>query len=169
MSSTAEAAAVPESAVSGSMATMTMPQHLDGLARTHSSSVAMQEKRYGIWQPTTWQQYRQRVRDFAHGLAEMGVRRGEIIAVLGDNRPEWLIAELAAQSLGASVVGIYPTSIGSELEHIISSANARIVVAEDQEQVDKLLTLVEEQPEIGVERVIYYDPHGLEQYTDQLL
>ncbi|MBB3668237.1 AMP-binding protein [Garicola koreensis] len=169
MSSTAETTVAPEAAVSGSSATMTMPQLLDGLARTHSSSVAMQEKRYGIWQPTTWEQYRQRVRDFAHGLAEMGVQRGEIIAVLGDNRPEWLIAELAAQSLGASVVGIYPTSIGSELEHIISSANSRIVVAEDQEQVDKLLTLVEDHPEVGVERVIYYDPHGLEQYTEPLL
>src|SRR5690625_1100536 len=169
MSSTAATTSAPETAASGSSAAMTMPQLLDGLADSHASSVAMQEKHYGIWQPTTWEQYRQRVRDFAHGLAEMGVQRGEIIAVLGDNRPEWLIAELAAQSLGASVVGIYPTSIGSELQHIISSANCRIVVADDQEQVDKLLTLVEDHPEVGVERIIYYDPHGLEQYTDQLL
>ena len=147
----------------------TMPQLLHELASSHPDSVAMQEKRYGIWQPTTWEQYRDRVRDFAHGLAAMGVQRGEIIAVLGDNRPEWLISELAAQTLGATVVGIYPSSIGGELKHIITTAKSRFIVAEDQEQVDKLLALVEEDPAIGIERVIYYDPHGLEQYTDELL
>ncbi|HEY4577063.1 MAG TPA: AMP-binding protein [Yaniella sp.] len=146
-----------------------MPQLLHELASSHPDSVAMQEKRYGIWQPTTWEQYRDRVRDFAHGLAAMGVQRGEIIAVLGDNRPEWLISELAAQTLGATVVGIYPSSIGGELKHIITTAKSRFIVAEDQEQVDKLLALVEEDPAIGIERVIYYDPHGLEQYTDELL
>lgn len=148
---------------------MTMPQLLHGLARSHAESVAMQEKRYGIWQPTTWQHYRDRVRDFAHGLAAMGVKRGEIIAVLGDNRPEWLISELAAQTLGATVVGVYPSSIGGELKHIIATAKSRFVVAEDQEQVDKLLALTKEDQSLGIERVIYYDPHGLEQYTDELL
>ncbi|WP_084677371.1 AMP-binding protein [Yaniella halotolerans] len=150
-------------------ADMTMPQLLQDLARSRPDSVAMQEKRYGIWQPTSWKEYHERVSDFAHGLASLGVQRGEILAVLGDNRPEWLISELAAQSLGASVVGIYPTSIGDELHHIIASANSRIVVAEDQEQVDKLLLLAEGDPSLGIERVIYYDPHGLEQYTDELL
>lgn len=152
-----------------SKADMTMPQLLQALARSRPDSIAMQEKRYGVWQPTSWEHYHERVRDFAHGLAAIGVQRGEIIAVLGDNRPEWLISELASQSLGASVVGIYPTSIGEELHHIIASANSRIVVAEDQEQVDKLLKLTDDDPSLGIERVIYYDPHGLEQYTDELL
>ena len=147
---------------------MTMPQLLHSLADTKPDNVAMQEKRYGIWQPTTWEAYRERVRDFAHGLASLGVKRGDIIAVLGDNRPEWLISELAAQSLGATVVGIYPSSIGGELQHIISAANSRVVVAEDQEQVDKLLGLVQDNPSHGIDHIIYYDPHGPEQYTDEL-
>jgi long-chain acyl-CoA synthetase len=148
----------------------TMPQLLDRLAAEHPDRLAMQEKRYGIWQPTSWKLYRERVRDFAHGLAQLGVRRGEIVAVLGDNRPEWLIAELAAQSLGASVVGIYPTSIGAEVTHVLEVSQARIVVAEDQEQVDKLLALhAEAPPEVRMEKVVYYDPHGLEQYTDEIL
>lgn len=153
--------------------TETMPQHLRNLATTDPTGVAMQEKRYGIWQPMSWQLYYQRVREFSSGLAELGVIRGDIVAVLGDNRPEWLIAELAAQTLGASVVGIYPTSIGDELTHILESSAARVVVAEDQEQVDKLLALKTAHEDaglaFGIDTIVFYDPHGLEQYTDGIL
>ena len=146
----------------------TFPRLLLQRAQQRPDDVAMQEKLYGIWQPITWAEYARRVEDFAHGLARFGVERGQIIAVLGDNRPEWLIAELAAQSMGASVVGIYPTSIGEELEHILATSQARVVVVEDQEQVDKLLKL-RETSDLGVEHVIFYDPHGLEQYDDPWL
>src|SRR5699024_5286577 len=83
---------------------------------------------------------------------------------------EWLIAELAAQSLGAAVVGIYPTSIGSELTHVLAVSRARVVVAEDQEQVDKLLAM-DPDPADGVlvEHIVFYDPHGLEQYDHPML
>jgi long-chain acyl-CoA synthetase len=127
----------------------------------------LQEKRYGIWQPITWATYQQRVRDVAHGLASLGVGPGEVVGVLGDNRPEWLIAELAAQSLGACVVGMYPTSVGEEIVHILSHAEVGVVVAEDQEQVDKLIRLWDELR--TVETVIYYDPRGLEHYDQPYL
>lgn len=153
--------------------TETMPQHLRRLATTAPDGVALQEKRYGIWQPMSWQLYYQRVQEFAHGLAGLGVKRGDIVAVLGDNRPEWLIAELAAQTLGASVVGIYPTSIGDELTHILDSSAARVVVAEDQEQVDKLLALNDAREsaggDCGIDAIVFYDPHGLEQYSQEIL
>ncbi|MQA27829.1 MAG: AMP-binding protein, partial [Micromonosporaceae bacterium] len=139
---------------------------LRDLAVERPGQTALQEKRYGIWQPITWSEYADRVRGFAHGLADLGVERGEVVAVLGDNRPEWLITELAAQCLGAAVVGIYPTSIGEELTHILSVADVRVAVAEDQEQVDKLIKLAGQLP---LETVIYYDPHGLEQYTQPYL
>ncbi|WP_239097780.1 AMP-binding protein [Kytococcus sedentarius] len=154
------------------MADQTFPQLLESAAQEHPDDVAMQEKLYGIWQPLTWQQYRRRVHDFAHGLASLGVRRGEIVCVLGDNRPEWLIAELAAQAAGAAVVGIYPTSMGDELAHILRSSAARVVIAEDQEQVDKILRLRDESvgtESFGVEHVVFYNPHGLEAYSDDLL
>ena len=172
----------------------TFPQLLGRLASERPDEVALQEKRYGIWAPMTWSSYDARVRDFAHGLASLGVERGEVVAVLGDNRPEWLIAELAAQTLGAAVVGIYPTSLGEELLHILTLARVKVVVAEDQEQVDKLLRLRQEtksivaqtvsttngevpgkesitddDPGLLVETVIFYDPHGLESYTDPTL
>lgn len=154
----------------------TFPRLLAELAASRPSDTALQEKRYGIWSPLSWREYAERVRDFGHGLAALGVERGDVVAVLGDNRPEWLIAELAAQSIGASVVGIYPTSIGEELRHILSLARVEVVVAEDQEQVDKLIRLRGEErdadvpvdlPPVLVQTVIYYDPHGLEQYHRQ--
>jgi long-chain acyl-CoA synthetase len=148
-------------------ATGTFPHRLAALAAGRPTAVALQEKRYGIWQPITWAGYAARVRDFAHGLATLGVRRGEVVGVLGDNRPEWLIAELAAQCLGAAVVGVYPTSVGDEVLHILDLAEVRVVVAEDQEQVDKLVRLKARLATL--EHIIYYDPHGLEQAREGYL
>jgi long-chain acyl-CoA synthetase len=145
----------------------TFPRLLHKLAAERPDDVALQEKLYGIWQPITWREYAQRVEDFAHGLAELGVGQGQVVAVIGDNRPEWLIAELAAQSIGASVVGVYPTSIGEEVVHILTLAEVRVVVAEDQEQVDKVIRLKDRLP--SVETVVYYDPHGLEHYREPYL
>jgi len=143
--------------------TTTFPKLLAELDLRHGDSrIAVQEKRYGIWQPYGWHQFHSRVRDFAHGLASLGVRAGEVVAVLGDNRPEWLISELAAQSLGACTVGIYPTSVGEEVVHVLTDGQVRVVVAEDQEQVDKIIELKDRLP--AVEKVIYYDTRGLEMY-----
>jgi len=141
----------------------TFPKLLAELDRRYGDSrIALQEKRYGIWQPFTWRQFHGRVRDFAHGLASLGVQPGQVVAVLGDNRPEWVISELAAQSLGACTVGIYPTSVGEEIIHVLTDGQVRVVVAEDQEQVDKIIELKDRLP--AVETVIYYDTRGLELY-----
>ncbi|MGE5635872.1 MAG: AMP-binding protein [Nocardioidaceae bacterium] len=147
----------------------TFPKLLAGLAEQRPDDVALQEKRYGIWQPITWSEYHARVGRFAQGLATMGFERGEVLAILGDNRPEWLIAELAAQSLGGMSVGLYPQGVLEEVEHVITYADVRFVVAEDQEQVDKLLSLRAAGRLGRVERIVYYDPHGLEQYPRELL
>jgi long-chain acyl-CoA synthetase len=145
----------------------TLPRLLAEHAATQPQAIALQEKRYGIWQPLTWAQYAQRVHDFAYGLAGLGVQRGDVVAVLGDNRPEWLITELAAQCLGACVVGVYPTSLGEELRHVLDSAEVRVVVAEDQEQVDKLIRLEDALPQLAT--IVYYDPRGLIGYPQAYL
>jgi len=145
----------------------TFPKLLAERAAARPRGVALQEKVYGIWQPITWREYADHVRDIAHGLAALGVNRGDIVAVLGDNRPEWLIAELAIQSLGGAVVGIYPTSLDEEIVHVLTVANTRVVVAEDQEQVDKLIRAKPLLPRL--ETVVYYDPHGLETYNEPWL
>ena len=146
---------------------MTFPKLLARRAAERPTDVALQEKLYGIWQPTSWAEYADRVRDFGHGLASLGVDRGQVVAVFGDNRPEWLISELAAQSIGAAVVGIYPTSLDEEIVHVLAVAEARVVVAEDQEQVDKLRKVKALLPKLDT--VVYYDPHGLEEYTEEWL
>jgi len=142
----------------------TFPKVLRNMAATKGNKIALQEKRYGIWQALNWAEFDERVRVFAQGLSTMGVGRGEVIAVLGDNRPEWLIAELGVQALGGMSVGIYPTSIGEEIVHILTHAGIRVIVAEDQEQVDKLIDLPS-----TIEKIIYYDPQGLELYDDPKL
>jgi long-chain acyl-CoA synthetase len=109
------------------------------------------------------------VRRFAGGLATLGFERGETIAVLGDNRPEWVIAELAAQSLGGSSLGLYPDGVVEEVAHVLTHAQVRFVVAEGQEQVDKLVELEERGAIDSVERVIYYDSRGLEGYQQPYL
>jgi len=142
----------------------TFPKVLRHMAATMGDRIALQEKRYGIWQAENWAEFNGRVRAFAQGISTMGVGRGDVIAVLGDNRPEWLIAELGVQALGGMSVGIYPTSIGEEIVHIITHAGIRLIVAEDQEQVDKLIDLPS-----TIEKIIYYDPQGLELYDDPKL
>jgi long-chain acyl-CoA synthetase len=142
----------------------TFPKLLAELAERHPDRRALQEKRYGIWQALTWAEYWGRVRGFAHGLAALGFRRGEVLAILGDNRPEWVIAELAAHALGGMSVGLYPDGVVDEVHHVIDHAGVRLVVAEDQEQVDKLIALRADGRLETVERIVYYDPHGLEHY-----
>jgi long-chain acyl-CoA synthetase len=142
----------------------TFPKLLADHARRDGTRVALQEKRYGIWQTITWAEYYLRVRRFAQGLASLGFERGDVLAILGDNRPEWVMAELAAQAVGGMSVGLYPDGVVDEVEHVLDHARVRFVVAEDQEQVDKLIALCEPGRLRSVEHVVYYDPRGLEHY-----
>src|SRR3990172_5164245 len=115
------------------MAIDTLPKQLRENAKLFPGNIALREKHFGIWQSFTWAQYHERVRSFALGLHGLGFERGDRIAVVGDNRPEWVIAELAAQSLGGASVGIYQDSVVEEVEYIIQKAAARTIVVEDQE------------------------------------
>ncbi len=149
----------------------TLPKVLLENARERGDEVALREKEFGIWQSFTWAQYAERVRNFARGLVELGLKKGEIVAVLGDNRPEWLIAQLAAQSIGARSLGIYQDSVAVEVRYLMEFSGARFVIAEDQEQVDKLLEVWDEL-NVGdheVRSVIYYDPRGLGSYPHDFL
>ncbi len=145
----------------------TLPQFLQEHASKTPDRIALRERIYGIWQAITWREYLQHVKDFSLGLVSLGLQPEETIAIIGDNRPEWVIAELAAQSVGAKSIGIYQDSVVKEMIYIFNHADVSFVVVEDQEQVDKILEMW---PELkGVRKVIYYDPKGLRNYTEDFL
>jgi long-chain acyl-CoA synthetase len=143
----------------------TFPQLLRARAAgSYAERQALREKRYGIWQSLSWRQYNEHVRRLAHGLAALGLDRGEAVAILGENRPEWVITEMAVQSLGGMSLGLYPDGVVEEVAHVVTHGQVRIIVAEDQEQVDKLVELWDAGRLSTVEHILYYDPRGLERY-----
>jgi len=140
----------------------TLPRLLLRNARDLRERPAMREKDRGIWQTFTWGQYCEHVRDFALGLAALGFGRGERLSVIGDNRPRLYWAQVAGQCLGGVSVPVYQDSIAKELAYVWNHSDVAVIVAEDQEQVDKVLTLRAELPALRL--VVYDDPRGMLHY-----
>jgi long-chain acyl-CoA synthetase len=145
----------------------TFPKLVRENAARMGDKVAVREKDYGIWQAYTWRDYHAQVREIALGLAALGARRGDKVAVVGDNRPQLYWAMAAVQSLGGVPVPLYQDSGEREIGYIVGHAEARFAVAEDQEQVDKLLHVRGDCPRL--EHVIYDDPRGLRAYGEPAL
>ncbi|MEW6350357.1 MAG: AMP-binding protein [Thermodesulfobacteriota bacterium] len=146
----------------------TLPHLLVHNARKFGrNKVALREKEFGIWQSVTWQDYLDNVRVFALGLAALGFRPGDKLAILGDNRPEWLYSELAAQSIGGAAVGIFPDSVIDQVEYVINHCDAAFLMVEDQEQADKFLQIKERCPHIR--HVLVDDTKGMRYYDDHVL
>jgi long-chain acyl-CoA synthetase len=144
-----------------------LPVYLYENFKKHPEKVAFREKDYGIWNEYTWQDYLYFVSKVAIYFTDIGVKAQDTVAIVGDNKPEWVISELATQLLRAYPVGIYQDSVVSEVKYILEKTNARVVIAEDQEQVDKILEVVENVP--SVKKIIYYDKKGMYQYSDDRL
>ena len=137
----------------------TLPMLLLENSRKRPGRTALREKTLGIWKPVTYAQYWAITSEFAAGLRELGLGRGDIIVIIGDNRPEWLWAQLAIQGLGGVSLGLYQDSPGEEIGYVFELSKARLVVAEDQEQVDKILSIRDSLPLL--EYVVYHDSKGL--------
>ena len=140
----------------------TLPKLLLKNGDRYGDKVALREKKLGIWQRISWIEYGEHVRNFALGLCELGIEPGEKVSVLGDNKPEWLYADLAAQSVGAVTVGIYPTDVASQVLYLLGNSGSTFVVCGDQEQVDKVLEVEESLP--GLKGIIAVDMKGLRKY-----
>jgi len=140
----------------------TFPRLMLEHARQRPQAAALREKVYGIWQTTTWSQLATLVREIACGLAAAGLRHGEHIVIVGDNRPRLYATMLAAQSIGGIPVPLYQDAAVTEYAFPIRNAEVRFAVVEDQEQVDKLLELRTEVPALA--HLWYDDPRGLRQY-----
>jgi long-chain acyl-CoA synthetase len=132
-----------------------------------ANHIAMRHKHYGIWQPYTWKDYYLNVKYLALGLISIGFEPGDKVLIIGDNAPQWYYAELAAQSNHGASVGVYSELNPPEIKYIAQNSEARFAVVEDQEQVDKLLQIKDELPQL--EKVIYWDYKGLAHYDDPIL
>ena len=145
----------------------TFPKLLHHNAQRLRDHPAVREKDFGIWQVWSWSEVDAEVRALACGLAALGFRAGDKLAIVGDNRPQLYWAMVAAQSLGGVPVPVYQDSVADEMRYILEHAEARFAVVEDQEQVDKLLEVKDQCPTL--ERIIFNDPRGLRNYDHDIL
>ena len=144
----------------------TLPALLVRQAERRPNRTAMREKEWGVWQPYTWSQYLRNTAEFAGGLKKLGLGTGDIVINIGDNRPEWLWSELAIQALGGLSLGLYQDSTSEEIKYVFELSEAKMVVAEDQEQVDKILELKPDLPRLKY--IVYHDAKGLAAYEDEV-
>lgn len=146
----------------------TLPSLLCAQARQFGKDkVALREKEFGIWQEVTWQEYLDNVKAFSLGLSRLGLRPGEAVSIIGDNRPEWLYTELGAQAAGGIAVGIYQDSLPEQVRYIVDHSDSAFAMVEDQEQADKVLAVKDRLPKLR--KIIVDDLKGMRGYTDPLL
>lgn len=148
-------------------ANITMPKLLLQNAEKWKDKAWMRKKEFGIWRQYSWAEGYEAVKNFCLGLICIGFERGDMMAILGDNDPHWFWAELAGQSLGGAVSGVHSSSSPEEVKYIVDHCDARFVVAQDQEQVDKLMTIIDQLP--LVKKVIYWDTKGMRHYDEPYL
>ncbi len=145
----------------------TLPRLLADNAAKHGGEIALREKQFGIWRSVTWAEYHARTRLFALGLRRLGVQAGEVVGLVGDNRPDWVMGEIAAHALGCRSLGIYRDALEDEVAYLLGFSQASVVFAEDEEQVDKLLAASDRLPQLR--RIIFSDPRGMRKHDDSRL
>jgi long-chain acyl-CoA synthetase len=140
------------------------PKLLISNAALRAARPAMREKEFGIWQSWTWAEVLDEVRSLACGLAAAGLKRGDKLAIIGDNRPQLYWSMVAAQAIGAVPVPMYQDSMAEELTYVLTHSEARFAIVEDQEQVDKLFEIRRSQEKAGeayIEKIFHKDSRGL--------
>jgi len=140
----------------------TIPRLVAHHARVRPDAPAFREKEFGIWQSWTWRKSADEIDSLALGFLSLGLGEGDHIAIIGRNRPYLYWAMVAAQSVGAIPVPLYQDSVAEEMAYVIDHCSARFIVAQDQEQVDKIIEVKDKLP--GVEQIIFLDPRGMRKY-----
>jgi long-chain acyl-CoA synthetase len=142
----------------------TVPQAFWNAVGRRGSKVALRQKELGIWREVSWQAFGAAARDIAMGLAALGLRPGEVVSILSNTRKEWLFADLGAQCAGLVTSGIYPTDSITQCEYLCSDSNTRVVFVEDDEQLDKILAVRDQLPELL--KIVILDLDGLSRFAD---
>jgi long-chain acyl-CoA synthetase len=142
---------------------LTLPQMLREQARRQPSAIAIRQKDFGIWKPLTWADYWQRACRVGLGLRALGLSRGGRVAIVSENRVEWLLTQLGAGAVGGVAVGVYSTSPAEEMGYVLEHADVELVVCEDQEQADKVLQVASRLPLL--QRIVMMETKGLRSYA----
>ncbi len=145
----------------------TIPQLIKANSENWSQRTALCMKKFGIWQRYSWSDYYTNVKYFSLGLVSLGLKRGDVVCIIGDNEPEWFWGEFAVQAAGGIVTGAFVDAIPSEVKYVAEHSGAVFAIVNDQEQTDKFLQIKEELPLL--KKIIYWDPKGLKNYDDPLL
>lgn len=157
--------AIPEITITPDL---TLPKvFVQSAHRYGDHKVAMREKEYGVWHPVTWAQYLANVKAIALGLIDLGLERGDKVVLIGDNRPEGLWAEMAALCAGAAAVWVYQDSLIDEVQYIVDHSDAKFVIGEGQEEVDKALAIKDKCPKL--KHIVWDDPKGMRHYNEPCL
>jgi len=161
-------AATLEGAASTATGTTTVASLAKGWAMRAPGQIAMREKDFGIWKEYNWAQTWDLIETAAHGLLASGVDVGDRVAIHSEDRPEWVILDLAAVAVRGITVGLYPTNPTAEVEYLVGDCTPKVFFAEDQEQADKVLG-VESSTASCIEKILYVEPRGFGDYTDERL
>src|SRR5260370_12347237 len=128
---------------------------------------AIREKKFGIWQPTSWRQWLQISREIACGLHAIGFRHGDVASSIANAVPEWVFADMGILCAGGVSSGIYPTDPASQLEYLVNDSTTRVIFAEDEEQLDKILSCRARCP--SLQKIVIFDMEGLNGFSDPMV
>ena len=145
----------------------TIPKLLLDHSKRRGDSPANRHKDFGIWQSWTWSEVAIEVRNLACGLAKLGFKRGDKLAVIGDNRPRLYWSMVAAQALGGIPVPLYQDSVAEEMVYVLENSDAKFAIVQNQEQTDKLLEIKDRLPHL--EYICYEEPRGMRAYTEEFI
>lgn len=149
------------------MAIKTLPKALLNIVEKQPNRIAMRRKDYGIWHDITWTDYLENVKHVTLGLHALGVQYKEHVAIIGENRPEWLYSALGIVCAGGAWVGVYTTNPVAECEYVVGHSDAVVYICEDEEQLDKALAFRDRTPKLR--KLIVWEMEGLKHYEDPML
>ena len=144
----------------------TLPKALIEMAGKQPRRVALRRKELGVWHDVSWSEYLKKVRQVALGLHSLGVRRGDHVAMIGENQPEWLYSALGAMSVGATFVGVYTTNPVAECEYVVGHSESVVYICEDEEQFDKALAFRSRTPKLR--KMVVWNMEGLRHFQDPM-
>ena len=145
----------------------TLPTIFQNRIKKYGNRVALREKILGVWQEISWVEYNENVKNFCLGLVSLGLKKGDNVSILGENHREWLYADLAIQTAGAVAVGVYPTNPATQVKYIVEHSQSKFFIAEDQEQIDKILKVIDDLPLL--KNVIVWNLKGLRKYDNTMM